>query len=127
VMTPDELDAIESLAITEHYAANVLSDGARDLAAALREAWAEVERLREPDLRIVYGYDLGVGDLEAVEARADQAEAAIARVRALCDEARVAISAGCWCDGEDDHEHTSRPLGWTLDPEQVRAALDGDT
>jgi len=54
-----------------------------------------------------------------------RAEDAIASVRALCDESRVAISAGCWCDGEDDHEHTSRPLGWTLDPEQVIAALDG--
>jgi hypothetical protein len=113
-MTPDELDDIESLAITEHYAANVLSDGARELAAALREAWAAIERLR--DACTGCGSTL-VGCLTApdrggikccpechhpvesaswrmtVDARG-KAEAAIARVRALCDEDGHAVDNG---------------------------------
>ena len=87
-MTPDELDAVEARAAAVHetpdlillqresLAMDLLDSGAVDaLIAALREAWAEAERLRNPDLRIVYGYELGAADLEAVEARAEKAEA----------------------------------------------------
>ena len=119
-MTPDELDAIEARAAAVHEARwlSEREDAAflfmettdvEDLIAALREAWAEVERLRNPDLRIVYGYELGAADLEAAEARADKAEAAIARVRVLCD--------------AYEQQYDSY-TGW-VGPAGVRAALAG--
>lgn len=62
--------------------------------------------------------------------RAEADRAAVERVRALADEAQPAISHGpadckntCW-DGACTCSGIPRPLGWTLDPEAIRAALD---
>lgn len=60
--------------------------------------------------------------------RLEQAEAAIARVRELCEQTTVSVSIGCRCY-TDECSGTcgaGRPLSWHLNPAAVIAALDGD-
>lgn len=72
-----------------------------------------------------------------MKARALAAEAAIARVRELCERARVSMSIGCRCEvlvaGFDEETDecsgtcgNGTPLSWTLDPNEVLRAMDGD-
>ena len=73
----------------------------------------------------------------AMERRLDDAEAAIQRVRELCEQSRVSLSMGCRCEvlvpGFDDERDEcsgtcggGTPLSWTLDPGAILRALDGD-
>ena len=57
-----------------------------------------------------------------------QAEAAIARVRELCEQTTVSVSIGCRCY-TDECSGTcgaGRPLSWHLNPAAVLAALGHD-
>ena len=61
--------------------------------------------------------------------RAEKAEAAIARVRELCEQTTVSVSIGCRCY-TDECSGTcgaGRPLSWHLNPAAVLAVLDGDS
>ena len=60
--------------------------------------------------------------------RAEQAEAAIARVQALCSQSRAVVSRGCSCHADECSGTcgAGRPLAWDLDPADVLRALDGD-
>ena len=56
-------------------------------------------------------------------------EAAISRVRELCEQTTVSVSIGCRCY-TDECSGTcgaGRPLSWHLNPAAVFAALDGDS
>ena len=60
--------------------------------------------------------------------RAEKAEAAIERVRELCEQTTVSVSTGCRCY-TDECSGTcgaGRPLSWHLNPAAVLAALDGE-
>lgn len=67
--------------------------------------------------------------VEALLARAEKAETAIERVRELCAEARVSVSRGCTCYGDECSGNCGRgePFSWTLDPQAVLRALKGDS
>jgi hypothetical protein len=115
-MTPNELDAL--LTRTEqrkgdHDVPPDVENLLDDLVAALREAQAEVARLRHPDLRIVYGYEAGAGDLEAVEAERD--EWRVAAERAWDIEMERTRQRDAWA-------RTSQELTAMLD--EARAAID---
>lgn len=126
-MTPDELDEIEA-----GWKDNDPTDNEMALIAALREASAEVERLRakhtEMNRRLTkaeahvettiedcrrQGVSIGRGlanaGYVAMRARVEKAEAAIARVRALCDDAEE------WA--------LSSP---SVSTSRIRAVLDGE-
>lgn len=67
--------------------------------------------------------------VEGLLARAEKAEAAIERVRELCEQTTVSVSIGCRCY-TDECSGTcgaGRPLSWHLNPAAVLAALDGDS
>ena len=56
-------------------------------------------------------------------------DAAIQRVRELCEQTTVSVSIGCRCY-TDECSGTcgaGRPLSWHLNPAAVLAALDGDS
>ena len=64
-----------------------------------------------------------------IEGRLIEAEAAIARVRELCEQTTVSVSIGCRCY-TDECSGTcgaGRPLSWHLNPAAVLAVLDGDS
>ena len=64
-----------------------------------------------------------------IEGRLIEAEAAIERVRELCEQTTVSVSIGCRCY-TDECSGTcgaGRPLSWHLNPAAVLAALDGDS
>ena len=85
----------------------------------LQEARGEVHRLR------ALLSDVTKGTLRQLE----QAEAAIARVRELCEQTTVSVSIGCRCY-TDECSGTcgaGRPLSWHLNPAAVLAVLDGDS
>ena len=66
---------------------------------------------------------------EAAVERYQTAEAAIQRVRELCEQTTVSVSIGCRCY-TDECSGTcgaGRPLSWHLNPAAVLAALDGDS
>ena len=68
-------------------------------------------------------------DKDRWEERALEAEAAIERVRELCEQTTVSVSIGCRCY-TDECSGTcgaGRPLSWHLNPAAVLAALDGDS
>jgi len=64
-----------------------------------------------------------------IEGRLIEAEAAIERVRELCEQTTVSVSIGCRCY-TDECSGTcgaGRPLSWHLNPAAVLAVLDGDS
>ena len=61
--------------------------------------------------------------------RAQDAEAAIARVRELCSQSRAVVHVGCRCS-TDECSGTcgaGKPLAWDLDPADVLLAMKGDS
>jgi hypothetical protein len=71
------------------------------------------------------------GDVEmgAAAELIEQQQAAIKRVRELCEQTTVSVSIGCRCY-TDECSGTcgaGRPLSWHLNPAAVLAALDGDS
>ena len=66
--------------------------------------------------------------LAAMKERAERAEAQVQAVRALCQSARVSISKGCLCYGDECSGTCGRgkPMGWNLNPDDILRALDGD-
>ncbi len=66
-------------------------------------------------------HNMMVADLE-------EAQAAIQRVRELCQSARVSISKGCLCHGDECSGTCGRgkPLAWNLNPDDILRILDGD-
>lgn len=107
-MTPDELDAFEArhqprgnYIVCQRCEALWPCASART-ATALREAWAEVERLRRGEVDGIF--------TSVVHECCEQ----VARVRALCDYADVWDASGY-------------DSGRMAALDEVRAALDGDT
>lgn len=64
--------------------------------------------------------------LAAMKERAERAEAQVQAVRALCQSARVSISKGCLCYGDECSGTCGRgkPMGWNLNPDDILRALD---
>lgn len=56
------------------------------------------------------------------------ADAKIQAVRELCQSARVSISKGCLCYGDECSGTCGRgkPLAWNLNPDDILRILDGD-
>jgi len=56
------------------------------------------------------------------------ADAKIQAVRELCQSARVGISKGCLCHGDECSGTCGRgkPLAWNLNPDDILRILDGD-
>ena len=87
-------------------------------------------RLREQAERAGQGLDVEAlisARMEQV-ARAEAAEAAIERVRELCEQTTVSVSIGCRCY-TDECSGTcgaGRPLSWHLNPADVLLAIKGD-
>jgi hypothetical protein len=70
-----------------------------------------------------------VNRVSALVARIEELEAAIERVRELCEQTTVSVSIGCRCY-TDECSGTcgaGRPLSWHLNPAAVLAALEGDS
>ena len=65
---------------------------------------------------------------EVLVERIQKAEAQVQRVRALCQSARVSISKGCLCYGDECSGTCGRgkPMGWNLNPDDILRILDGD-
>jgi hypothetical protein len=63
-----------------------------------------------------------------VEAEVEALRAQVQAVRALCQSARVSISKGCLCYGDECSGTCGRgkPMGWNLNPDDILRALDGD-
>ena len=64
---------------------------------------------------------------EGTSRKLREAEAAIARVRALCSQSRAVVSRGCSCHADECSGKcgAGKPLAWDLDPADVLRALDG--
>jgi len=58
--------------------------------------------------------------------RAEKAEAKIQAARELCHSAKVVISKGCLCHGDECSGTCGRgtPLGWNLNPDDILHTLD---
>ena len=86
-------------------------------------------RLREQAERAGQGLDVEAlisARMEQV-ARAENAEAAIARVRDVCSQSRAVVHVGCRCF-TDECSGTcgaGKPLAWNLDPTDVLLAMKG--
>ena len=61
-------------------------------------------------------------------AEVEALRAQVQAVRALCQSARVSISKGCLCYGDECSGTCGRgkPMGWNLNPDDILRALDGD-
>lgn len=90
-MTPDELDAIEA----RWFLGDVTPTDLPALVAALREAWAEAERMTKAATGYMVERDLLTAENERLRAELvnaprwdalNDAQAAIARVEAVCDD-----------------------------------------
>ena len=64
-----------------------------------------------------------------LQAEVEALRAQVQAVRALCQSARVSISKGCLCYGDECSGTCGRgkPMGWNLNPDDILRALDGDT
>ena len=82
---------------------------------------AEVEALREKVKQHEVVFKV---QAEALKSTREQVQA----VRALCQSARVSISKGCLCYGDECSGTCGRgkPMGWNLNPDDILRALDGD-
>ncbi len=65
---------------------------------------------------------------EVLVERIQKAEAQVRAVRELCQSARVSISKGCLCHGDECSGTCGRgkPLAWNLNPDDILRILDGD-
>ena len=92
---------------------------------------AEVEALRARNETLIATiqrqdstFERQMEEHEELEALRAQVQA----VRALCQSARVSISKGCLCYGDECSGTCGRgkPMGWNLNPDDILRALDGD-
>lgn len=65
---------------------------------------------------------------ECAEYRIEKLSAQVQAVRELCQSARVGISKGCLCHGDECSGTCGRgkPLAWNLNPDDILRILDGD-